>query len=113
MSTYTDRSISTTPDISRSGFVINMSSHWALAVMFRIWARPAKIPRPTLSAVHQRQGRALHPDDAERMGVQASLPLLKAPYRRLRSLASLLQSPSSTRSLQWAQSTTPGGLTCL
>ena len=47
-------------------------------------ARPPRHPPPhhqALPATHQRQGRALPPDDGTRMGLRARLPLTSTPQR--------------------------------
>ncbi len=44
-----------------------------------------------LPTSHQRQGRALPPDDGPRMGIRRSLPILTPPRRSAATLAELLQ----------------------
>jgi hypothetical protein len=52
---------------------------------------------PPLPAAHQRQGRALHPHPARRLGLRGDLPHLRGTPRRARRLARLLPSTTTTR----------------
>jgi hypothetical protein len=52
---------------------------------------------PPLPAAHERQGRALHPHPARRLGVRGDLRLLRGAPRSAHRLARLLQSPPTTR----------------
>ena len=45
----------------------------------------------TLHATHQRQGRALHPNQLARMGLRPGLLYLRRPHRRTDTLAEILQ----------------------
>ena len=47
-------------------------------------------PHPPLPAAHQRQGRALHPHDARRLGLRGDLPRLAPAHRGAIRLAGLL-----------------------
>ena len=58
--------------------------------------RPPAV-HPTLSAADQRQGRAVHPDPASRVGVPDALSQLGAPDCRPAPLSPLLQPPASSR----------------
>ena len=60
-------------------------------------ARPQAHPHQALHAQDQRQGRALHPDRAARMGLRPGLPDLRSPRRRTAHLAAPIQLASSTR----------------
>lgn len=55
--------------------------------------RRAPHPNPTLPAPHQRQGRALHPDQPARMGLRQAVRLLSPAHRRGRTLDRRLQPP--------------------
>jgi transposase InsO family protein len=46
---------------------------------------------PTLHAMHQRQGQALHPNQLARIGLRRSLLYLRQPHRRTDTLAEILQ----------------------
>ena len=55
----------------------------------RSWHPPQT--NPTLHATHQRQGRALHPNQLARMGLRPGLLYLRRPHRRTDTLAEILQ----------------------
>jgi hypothetical protein len=50
-----------------------------------------------LPAAHQRQGRALPPDDGPRVGLRARLPLTPRPQPGAATLARPLQPPKTTQ----------------
>jgi transposase len=53
-------------------------------------ARDPPHPHPPLPAAHQRQGRALHPHDARRLGLRRDLPRLRPAHRVPIRLAGVL-----------------------
>src|SRR5690606_41176073 len=55
--------------------------------------RPHPQAHPALHAPHERQGRALYPHDARRVGLRPPLPQRGRPPPRVRPLAAHLQSP--------------------
>jgi hypothetical protein len=55
-------------------------------------------PHTALPAPHQRQGRAVHPHTARRLGLRRRLPQLNRTRRRPRRLALVLQPPTKTLS---------------
>ena len=60
-------------------------------------ARPEAHLHQALHAQDQRQGRALHPDRAARMGLRQGLSNLRPPRRRAARLAAPLQLASAPR----------------
>jgi hypothetical protein len=54
-------------------------------------------PDSPLPVSNQRQGRAVHPHHARRLGLRRRLPIKRRTERRPRRLARLLQSPPTTR----------------
>ena len=60
-------------------------------------ARPAPPPHPTLHPAHQRQGRALHPDLPEKLGLRLRLPVERTPLARPLGLAQVVQQTPTPR----------------
>ena len=68
--------------------------------LVRAATRPPRDPTPhdqALPTAHQRQGRALPPNDGPRMGLRPHLPLTPRPRRRPATLARPLQHDATTQ----------------
>ena len=60
-------------------------------------ARDQASVHAAVSAAHQRQSRAVHPNHAARMGLRRRLPNQRTPRPSTRTVARLLQSPTTPR----------------